>query len=460
MSSPLELVFGWESESENSGSVPLMLHRKPNPGQPPVLLLHGASASHASFTFPPGRRRSLVDWLHAEGFEPWLLDWRGSALVVKKAHETGVLKGAWRTFDLDKAASDVAEAIARLRQKIEEESNAPLGRIGLVGHCLGAAVLAQAIANGDVDPKEIPMHVVLQTIGLFYEARQENELKSQEYEVEKVLAREEYFEIDPHHLEEWPPRLQDLYREWLGRRPHQRGPDDPAGSAELCNRISFLYGQPYIESKLVPSVHHATAELGFRDGQVEPAAGDPVQGRGSNASGVVEEVIPSAGSWQEGTQEGVLVVRRERGDFEAGETLSIANTPIATCVSVEGVGPALADQFGAIPLKLYAHGGRNLRRGWAAHFDADEEDDRSLIGSEARERFFGLERLLLLTGDDNPLWHRGCIDHMFEWLGQGPRRLPDGFRKRVLPGYGHQDLLWGRHAAEEVFPLIRAVLEP
>jgi hypothetical protein len=48
----------------------------------PVLLLHGASANHQTFTIPRAHLPSLADWLVKKGFDPWLLDWRGSGLVV------------------------------------------------------------------------------------------------------------------------------------------------------------------------------------------------------------------------------------------------------------------------------------------------------------------------------------------------------------------------------------------
>lgn len=59
----------------------------------------------------------------------------------------------------------------------------------------------------------------------------------------------------------------------------------------------------------------------------------------------------------------------------------------------------------------------------------------------------------LLTGRHNRLWHPDSMRTMHGWLldhGADPRRLSH----RVLPGYAHQDLLWGPNAARDVYPLI------
>ncbi|MCC6642077.1 MAG: hypothetical protein IT386_13035, partial [Deltaproteobacteria bacterium] len=140
-----------------------------------------------------------------------------------------------------------------------------------------------------------------------------------------------------------------------------------------------------------------------------------------------------------------------------GEEIDSRGRRIATCVESEAIEAELPAQFGAIPLRLYVHAWRNLRRGWAAGFDAGD-DDRALVGDEARARFGRLGRLLLLTGERNSLWHRRSIDRMYDWVVRGPggRALP--VTRRVLRGYGHQDLLWGRRAAEEVFPSIERAL--
>lgn len=456
------LVRHWNC-APKGGGVPLFLHRKANPGGRPVLLLHGASAQHETFTFPPSLpflKRNLVDWLHHEGFDVWLLDWRGSARVVRQAQKDNLPDEAWQTFDLDHAAAhDVPEALGILEETLEAEGHG-MPEIRLFGHCLGAAVLAQAIAQDLIDRKSRPTRVVLQAIGLFYQATQEGQLKSQDRTLEQLLAQPSRPRfIDPHHLDQWPVELQDFYRNWLGTRPHpQADGGSPASAAELCNRLSFMYGAPYLEENLVPAVHHGTAELGFRPGRIAPSLGDEIFGETSRASGIVSELLHPEGSPEAAEYDSVLVATHVQGAFLPGEVLKIAKTPVATCSSVRVARADLPRQFGGIPFRLYLHGWRNLQRGWAAVFHA-KDGDTTLLDSSARQNFHQLERLLLLTGEQNTLWQRRSIDQMHDWLFEGSARARRRWSKRVLQGYGHQDLLWGPRASQEVFPLIRQALE-
>src|SRR5678816_592133 len=73
---------------ETSDGVHLNLHRYRSnaAGRPAVLLLHGASGSHLTFTHPMG---GLARYLYDKGFDPWMLDWRSSGLIVEdKENET------------------------------------------------------------------------------------------------------------------------------------------------------------------------------------------------------------------------------------------------------------------------------------------------------------------------------------------------------------------------------------
>jgi pimeloyl-ACP methyl ester carboxylesterase len=457
----VELVRQWNCAPEGGG-VPLFLYRKARHGGRPVLLLHGASAQHETFTFPsslPFLKRNLVDWLHERGFDVWLLDWRGSARVVRQAQKDNLPDETWQTFDLDHAAThDVPEALGILEETLEAERHG-MPEIRLVGHCLGAAVLAQAIAQGSIDPEVRPTRVVLQAIGLFYRVTQEGQLKSQDRTLEQLLAQPSPPRfIDPHRLEQWPRELRDFYRNWLGTRPHpQADGGSPASAAELCNRLSFMYGAPYLEQNLVPAVHHATAELGFRFARIEPALGDEIFGATSRASGIVSELLHPEGSREAADSDGVLVATHVQGAFRSGEVLEIAGTPVASCSSVRVARADLPRQFGGVPFRLYLHGWRNLQRGWAAGFHA-KDGDTSLLDPCARERFHRLDRLLLLTGEQNTLWQRRSIDQMHDWLFEGSVRSKRRWSKRILQGYGHQDLLWGPRASKDVFPLISQAL--
>jgi hypothetical protein len=444
--------------------VPLVLTVKKNPECAPVLLLHGASARHETFRFPPAvpaargsHQRSLMDWLHLMGFEPWLLDWRGSGRVVDAlASGPG---GAWGQLDLDAAARcDLPAALLR----IHELRGGRATEIAVVGHCLGAAILAQAIAEGSVSRQEHAVsHVVLLTLGLFYEPPLDGRLKTQDPVLERLLATGEVRSIDPRtEREPWPEELAEFYLNWPSAlRPHPENSLAPASCEParscvftMCDRLSFMYGAPYFERNLAPGIHEETWTVGVEKRGNGALVGETLRGSRSGASGVLAEVVQTS----DDGRTSALVLARVAGEFEHGEVLRTGAREVAACFTEPARAEAqLPAQFGAIPLRMYVHAARNARRGWGARWDA-LEDDPSLLGAEALRNFGALERVALITGESNQLWHRNSVDRMFEWLSrafEGTRRKR--LRKRVLRGYGHQDLLWGRSASRDVFPCIR-----
>jgi hypothetical protein len=116
-------------------------------------------------------------------------------------------------------------------------------------------------------------------------------------------------------------------------------------------------------------------------------------------------------------------------------------------------------QFGAIPFKLYRHAAQNALRGFAAPFGEEgtllPNTPNEQIASELGRTYIRLDpfrhlKTTLITGAENPLWHRESIDRMAEWLARRGRPAT----KHVLDGYGHQDLWWGKRSWDDVFPLV------
>ncbi|MFI1760558.1 alpha/beta hydrolase [Streptomyces sp. NPDC020800] len=104
-----------------------------DPTRPAVLLLHGHTASADMFLLP--ETRNLVDVLLDEGYEPWLLDWRGSCRLPY--NETG----RRYTYD-DVALHDIPEAVAHIRGRIGERP------LSVVAHCIGSLTLSMSLAAG------------------------------------------------------------------------------------------------------------------------------------------------------------------------------------------------------------------------------------------------------------------------------------------------------------------------
>jgi pimeloyl-ACP methyl ester carboxylesterase len=101
--------------------------------RPAVLLLHGHTASADMFVLP--ETRNLVEVLLDAGYEPWLLDWRGSCRLP---HNEGRVR---YSYD-DVALYDIPEAVRYIRSRIGSE------RLFVVAHCMGALSLSMSMAAG------------------------------------------------------------------------------------------------------------------------------------------------------------------------------------------------------------------------------------------------------------------------------------------------------------------------
>src|SRR5690606_27927250 len=102
-------------------------------GRPAVLLLHGHTASADMFLLP--EVRNLVDVLLDDGYEPWLLDWRGSCRLPY--NETG---GRY-TYD-DVALYDIPAAVDHVRARIGDRP------LFVVAHCIGSLSLSLSMTAG------------------------------------------------------------------------------------------------------------------------------------------------------------------------------------------------------------------------------------------------------------------------------------------------------------------------
>lgn len=372
----------------------------------PVLLLHGASVGHEVFTIPAGQDdegvpRNLAGWLANKGYEPWLLDWRGSKNVVDQANEK-----KHTLFNFEAAAKiDISTALKHINQVRPDAE-----QIGAIGFCMGAGTLAQGIAHGVVSRTDHGLtHVVLMTLGLFYQTPVDSRLKAQEHLLERLVSPDRQshgalVSVDPRvdmaasrkalSPEAWPDALHTLYLAWPGRmKPHsdkevKKALENPH-VLEMCNRLNFMYGMPYVEKNLVQEIHG-------------------------------------------------------------------------------GADPELPKQFGAVPIHMFIHGSQNIRRGWAGPYSFGDgspglEKHTELIGPDAHQAFVGdgnFERITLIGGSLNRLWHRESLDRMYEWLIRGRALDRERYRKVIIPDYGHQDLLWGKNAYKEIFPKIMEGLPP
>ncbi len=384
-----------------------------------VLLLHGASGSHQTFLTPQG---GLAKYLFNEGFDPWLLDWRSSGLVVDEeldkleelcaqkvpvedALQMVTIGRSAKKFNFNDAARyDIRSALTKMM------AEGARGPVSAMGHCMGSGILAESIAMEHIGPSDVS-RVVLETLGLFYEVPIEGRLKTEDRVLDRFRERKDTsaLVVDPRILDDsfesrnpWAPELEEMYTVWPSALKEH---DEPAAAGAgagarlsltpkldalhaMCNRACFMYGMVFEHVNLVPEIH-----------------GD------DTTPGLLQRL------------------------------------------------------FRAIPLQMFIHGANNIRERQATWFHrTNGRSNSEFVSDDARNRFRSLMQenggVTLITGARNRLWHRDSIDRMYEWLSRGAPVSSRHLVKHVLTEYGHQDLLWGSDAEREVYPLIAEALRP
>lgn len=209
-----------------------------------VLMLHGASASSETFLTPSG---GIVRYLSERGLEVWLLDWRGSRLVVDKY---GPEHTPRFTFD-HVAELDLPAALAHIRRV------SPARHLSIFAHCIGATCVSMALQRRLLTDFAVE-ECVLSTIGLFFQAPLESFLKAEDGILERVLARNpSCIGLDPTGTPEWPEDMRRAYSAW----PASALPQGSAPGDEIYRRASFMFGTPYQRSLVPDEVHARVGDL-------------------------------------------------------------------------------------------------------------------------------------------------------------------------------------------------------
>ena len=120
----------------------LTRYRRSDSPTPPVLLIHGYSTSGTTFAHPDVDP-CLASWLWERGHDVWVADLRTSIAL-----DTAM--APWRFEDV--ALVDLPEMLAYMRERMRAEKGAP-GKIDVVAHCMGAAMLSMAVLR---EPPDAP----------------------------------------------------------------------------------------------------------------------------------------------------------------------------------------------------------------------------------------------------------------------------------------------------------------
>jgi pimeloyl-ACP methyl ester carboxylesterase len=226
----------------------------------PVLLVHGASASSRTFEVggPSGSKTSgdgLAAFLHSRGWDVWLLDWRGSGLLAPVLLEDDTRTLAPERFTLDDARDDLLFAVDYVKHTTKCS-----GRIPLLGHCIGGALVAQTVAT-DRRSRDIGS-IVLTTLGLFFNSGFDDWVKGNERFLEEIwwnlqeTGKGVYF-ISPWVASrkfptdyKWPAGFERAYSLFKETPLAHKCADD------FCHRACFMFGMPYRATDML-TIHDA-----------------------------------------------------------------------------------------------------------------------------------------------------------------------------------------------------------
>ena len=260
---------------------------------------------------------------------------------------------------------------------------------------MGGGILAQALLKNAPGVSNRLSHVVLISLGLFYNMNFYGRLKAETHLLERLVLQTSFLNprvsknLEP--IAPWPDLLEDLYKVW--RVPYGKArleADDVYKHdrfvREMFNRISFLIGEPYIESKLVPEIQNTTVTIKVTKKIDRPLpVGVVVRGCSEAVKGRL--VYPVT---KDDTD---IVLQPCSGGFKVGDLLLAEGQEVGTVASEPVIRkPLLPELFGAMALQLYLHGAENLRAGQAVAFNADSTAPPDPPHRWQRFRLSGLRR--------------------------------------------------------------------
>ena len=244
---------------EGEDQIPLKLRRLQGKhgSDRAVVILHGGNSSSDTFLLPGG---GLAAFLRREGWDVWLLDWRGSPYVVEPILErTRPLGGTELTereiMSLDRAAAeDVPRALDHVRKAIGD------AHLSLMGHCIAGGLVSMAVARRQIPESARVTDIVLTTMSLFYEVPWDGWVKAEDFLLERSLqASPGCRGINPRKPEEWPGPFDEAFKRW----PATWRCFGKSGADELLSRLTFMVGKPWSPARLAEGLHGPVLEPVF-----------------------------------------------------------------------------------------------------------------------------------------------------------------------------------------------------
>jgi pimeloyl-ACP methyl ester carboxylesterase len=208
---------------------PVTLTRVRGGTKGPVLLVHGVAVSSHIYAIPTVRQ-NFVQYLVANGYDVWLVDWRGSIV-----HPL-------RQFTLDEVAQhDIPAAVAKVKEVTKAES------IQAVVHCAGSNVFFMAMSRGllpdvrCVVASQVALHNVVPPASL---------LKARLGLADR-LAQVGTTAMSPAD-DDGHPLFQFAFGKLTDAVHHEC-------ASTMCHRLTFIYGHLYHHARLNHATHEGLA---------------------------------------------------------------------------------------------------------------------------------------------------------------------------------------------------------
>lgn len=218
-------------ELETPDHVQIRLTRLRGGTKGPVLVAHGVGVWSGMFTLDTVRE-NFAQFLVANGFDVWLLDWRGSIQLPLTQ------------FTLDEVAEhDFPAAVDYILDKTKADS------LQAVVHCAGSAAFFMALASGRLANKI--RCVACSQVALHFAVPAATEFKSL-IRLPALLDALGVRYMTPTDDTEYPV-FQEAFGSFVDLVHHEC-------TSTICHRLTFLYGHLYEHATTNPATHDRLAE--------------------------------------------------------------------------------------------------------------------------------------------------------------------------------------------------------
>ena len=256
---PVHIPFLVPSGREGEEPLSLRLWRYPNPKALPadkVLLIHGLA--HGANVFATRTiQQPLAAYLHYEGYEVWLLDYRLSPALERASR---------RQSTMDEIAQyDIAQAV----RYVYREAGGP---IRVFAHCIGAGCFSMSVLAGHCHDHAIDKSMIdaaaIHAVPPWVVPSKTNQLRANLAAFTRDVLGQILFDPIP------PESSHSTFVETLidrvagslpwphdDRQAHDYDRNHSRMGTAICNRMTLFYGTEWVHANLSEATHRNLAEL-------------------------------------------------------------------------------------------------------------------------------------------------------------------------------------------------------